>query len=75
MLVARKIIDKNVDMDYHAVLQPDDRAGGDSKREELCQQDHQTFTMTAKEASPCSRRLKATGASSSSGRPEAMRDP
>ena len=47
----------------YAVPPPDYKAGGDSKREELCQQDPQTFTTTA------------TGASSSSGRLEAVKDP
>ena len=37
----------NDDMDYHAVPPPDCKAVGDSKREELCQQDPQTFTIMA----------------------------
>ena len=32
-MIARKLNDKNVDMDYHLVLPPDYKAGGDSKRE------------------------------------------
>ena len=62
-MIARKLNDKNADMDHHAVPPPDNKAGGDSKREELCQQDPKQVTMTA------------TLASSSSGRPEAIRDP
>ena len=61
-MIARKIHDKNADMDYHAVTPPEYRAGGDSKREEPCQQDPQRFTMTT------------TGASSS-GRPVGTEDP
>ena len=56
--IARKSNDKNADMDNHVVLPPDYKAGGDSKREELCQQEPQTFTKTT------------TGEASSSGRPE-----
>ena len=37
--MARKMSDKNADMDYHAVLPPEYQAGGDSKRENLCRQD------------------------------------
>ena len=37
-MIARKIDDKNADMDHH-------EAGGDSKHEELCQQDPQKFTI------------------------------
>ena len=44
----------------HAVS-PSDNDGGDSKREELCQQDPEQFTIIV------------TGASSSSGRPDAMK--
>ena len=50
-------------MDNHAAPSPDYKAGGDSEREELCQQDPQTFSVTA------------TGAASSSGPLGAMRDP
>ena len=62
-MIARNTDDKKADKDYHAVPPPDCKAGGDFKREELCQQDPQTFTITA------------TGASSSSGRLEAVKDP
>ena len=47
----KKINDENADMDHHAVLPPDYKSGGDSQREELCQQDPQTFTTTATGAS------------------------
>ena len=36
---ARKISDKNADMDCHTAHPPEHQAGGDSKREELCQHD------------------------------------
>ena len=62
-ITARRLNDKNADMDCHAVPPPAHKAGGDSKREELCQQDPQTFT------------IMATGAAPSSRRQEAMRDP
>ena len=62
-MIARKTNDTNADMDFHAVPPPVDKAGGDSKRAELCQQDPQTLT------------IKATGASSSSGRPVALTNP
>ena len=45
-MVARKIDRKSADMNYHAVPPPDYNAGGHSKREELCQQDPHTFTMS-----------------------------
>ena len=38
-MMAWRIIDKNADMDYHAAHPPGYKAGGDSKREELRQQD------------------------------------
>ena len=38
-MIARRLNDKNADTDNRAVLPPDYKAGGDSKREELCQQD------------------------------------
>ena len=38
-LTATKIRDKNADMDYHAVPPPEYQVGGDSQREDLCQQD------------------------------------
>ena len=62
-MIARKWNDKNADKDCHAVPPPDCKAEGGSKREELCQQDLKTITITA------------TGASSYSGRLEAVRDP
>ena len=61
-MIARKVNDKNADMGYHAVPPPCYKAGGDSKREELCQQGPKQFTRTA------------TGEASSSRRPEATRD-
>ena len=70
-MIARKITDKNADMNYKAVPP---KAGGDSEREELCRQYPQKFTTTATGASSSSRRLEASGAASSSGRPGAMRD-
>ena len=60
-MIARKINDKNSDMDYHAVLPPGYRAGGDSEREDLRQQEPEQLT------------IMATGTASSSGRPEAIR--
>ena len=50
------------------------KVGGESKREELCQQNPDQFTMTATGASS-SGRPDATGAAPISGRPGAMRDP
>ena len=38
----------NADMDCHAVLPTDHKAGGDSEREDTRQQDLQTLTMTAR---------------------------
>ena len=61
-MIARLVTDKTGDLDYHAASPPDYKAGGDSNREELCQRNPQQFTMTA------------TGASSSSGRPDAIGD-
>ena len=43
-MIARKINDKNADMGHHALSAPDYKAGGDTKREDLCQQDPQQFT-------------------------------
>ena len=74
-LIARKLNDKNADMDYHVVPPTDYKAGGDSKREELCEQDPEQFTITATGASSFPGRLEATGAASSSGRPKGERDP
>ena len=42
---ANKIYDKNADMDDHAVPPHEYRARGDSKREDMCQQDSQRFTI------------------------------
>ena len=53
-MTARKINEKHADMDYHAVPLADYRAGGDSKREERCQQDPQRFTTMATGTSPSS---------------------
>ena len=61
-LSARKFSDKNADMDYHAIFLPQHQAGGDSKRENLCQQDSE-------------RANKTTPGTSSSGRPVAREDP
>ena len=61
-LIVTRIGDKNANVDNHAVLPPDYKAGGDSKREELCQQNPQTFTFLA------------TGASSSFGRAAATEE-
>ena len=61
-LSARKISDKNADMDYHAILLPQYQAGRDSKRENLCQQDSE-------------RANKTTPGTSSSWRPVAREDP
>ena len=62
-LTARRIGDKNADMDYHAVLPREYQAGGASMREELCQQDPKQFTITATGASM---NLRATGSDWSS---------
>ena len=53
----------NADMGYHAVPPPAYKAGSDSERQELCQRDPEPNTTTA------------TGASSSSKRLGAVRDP
>ena len=52
-MIARKLNDKTVDMDCHAVPPPDYRAGGatQSVKNYVCQQDPQTFTITATGAS------------------------
>ena len=73
-MIARKLDDMNADMDCYAVPPPGCKAGGDSKREELCQQDPSSFSTTATGAASSSGRPEATGAASSSGRPEATRD-
>ena len=74
-MIAKTINDKNVDMDYHAVVPPGYRAGGDFKCEDLCKQHPETFTKTATGASSSSGLMVATGATSSSGRPVALRTP
>ena len=43
---AKQNPDNNADMDCHAVLPTENKAGGDSKREEVCQQDSKQFTIT-----------------------------
>ena len=73
-MIARKLDDMNADMDCYAVPPPGCKAGGDSKREELCQQDPSSFSTTATGAASSSGRPEASGAASSSGRPEATRD-
>ena len=70
---AREIDDENADMDYHAVPPPEYQAGGDSKRENLCQQYSERVTWTTPRASS-SGQLEAAGASSS-GRLVATEDP
>ena len=40
-MIATPTNDKNAHMDYHAAPPPEYRAGGDSKSEDLCQQDSQ----------------------------------
>ena len=42
-MIARKINGKNAGMGHHALSAPDYKAGGDTKREDLCQQDPQQF--------------------------------
>ena len=74
-IIARRIYDNNADMNTHAVPPPDYKVGGDSKREELCQQDLQKFTIPASGAASSSERLEALGAASSFGRPGAVKDP
>ena len=54
-MIARRINDKNADMDYYAVPPPEYQVAGDSKRENLCQPDSERFTMTTTGASSCSR--------------------
>ena len=71
-MIARKLNDKDADMDYLAVLPPDYNAGGDSNREELCQQAPWQFTLTATGAPGDWKRF---GAASSSERPETIGDP
>ena len=56
----------NADIDYHAVPPPENQAGGDSKREDLCHQDSRIVTMMTT-GSSSSGQLEAAGASSSLG--------
>ena len=51
VMIAKKINDKNADMDYHAVPTPKYRAGGDSRRENLCEQDSERVYITTPGAS------------------------
>ena len=43
-MIAKDIYDKNADVDYHATPPPDNRAGGDSKRDNQCR--HGLFKKT-----------------------------
>ena len=43
-MTARKLNNKNADMDHHAVPPPANKAGADSMRDELCQHDPKQFT-------------------------------
>ena len=61
-MIARKFNDKNADMDYHTVPPPDYRAGGDSEREDWCQQHPQTITIKATGALSSSALLEVAGA-------------
>ena len=72
-MIAREIDDESADMDNHAVPPPEYQAGGDSKRENLCQQYSERVTWTTPGASS-SGQLEAAGASSS-GRLVATEDP
>ena len=58
-LIARKISDKNGDMDCHAVPPPEYRAGGDSKREDLCQHDSERVNKTTPGAPNSGRQVAA----------------
>ena len=62
-MIATPTSDKNAHMDYHAAPPPEYRAGGDPKREDLCQHVSQTFNITMTGGSS-SRQLEAGGASS-----------
>ena len=42
-MIARGLNDKNSDMDCHEVLPTDYKSGGDSMREQLCQQDPKQY--------------------------------
>ena len=72
--IARRI-NESADVDYHAVPPPDYKAGGDTKREGLCQQNPETFTKTATGELSSSGRLEATGSASSSRRPGPVKNP
>ena len=58
-MLVRTLIDKHADIDYHAVPPPEYQAGGDSKRDNLCQQDSQRITRT-RSGTSSSRRPVAT---------------
>ena len=72
-MMARKINDKNADMDYHAVPPPEIRGAGFSKCQDLCQQDSERVSRMTPGTSS-SGQLEAAGASSSR-RPVATEDP
>ena len=72
-LLARKISDKNADMNHDAVPPPECQAGGDTRRDNLCQQDSARVNKTTPRASS-SGQLEAAGPSSS-GRLVAAEDP
>ena len=61
---SEEVNNKNADMDCHAVPAPAHQAGGDSMREDPCQQDPQRVTRTTPGASS-SGQLEEAGASSS----------
>ena len=63
-LIARTLDDNNADVDCRAVPPPEHQAGGDSKRENRCQQDSERVNKTTPGASS-SRQLEAAGGSSS----------
>ena len=50
-MMARKIDDKNADIDFHALHPPEYQAGVDPKRENLCQKDSERVTSTTTGAS------------------------
>ena len=60
--LARKVSDKNADMDHHAALPPTCQAGGDSRRGNLCQ--HERVNKTTPGPSSAGQ-LEAAGPSSS----------
>ena len=61
-----KIGDKSADVDHHAVPPPEYQAGGDSKREDLCQQGSGRVTR-ATPAGSSSGQVEAAGVPSSGG--------